>query len=782
MTTTGTRAQSLPSTYVGARVGRKEDRRLLRGEGRFGHDVQRPRMLHARVVRSGIAHGRLVSIDATEAKQLPGVVDVVTGADLPRPLRIPVRLKVQDVDLTEYLQPILPTEEVRYVGEPIAVVLAEDAYVAEDAAELVVVDIDELPVVLDTTGPADDVTIAADFTMSYGRVADAFDAADHITSLTFDIGRHSAVPMEPRTLVADPVGPGELEIFGSTKVPVFNRRVLAEMLGLDDERIRMHAVDAGGGFGVRGEFYPEDFLIPWLALRNRRPVSWAEDRQEHLVSVNHSRQQRHRLSVALKKNGEILGLRADVIQDNGAYARTHGIIVPELTIAMLPGPYRVPAYHARARVALSHKTPCGTYRGPGRFEGTAAREQLLDKAAAELGIDRVELRRTNLLVPTELPHARELGTLGTDMVIDEGDFPGLFQAALDRATRLGWPDAVTAGRRDGRVMGLGVAMFMEKSGLGPYESADAEMTRTGRVRVYSGGTSLGQGIETALAQIAADVIPVGIDRIDVVNGDTAEQPFGTGSWASRSTVVAGNAVRAACQEVADRLIELAGRLLEAPPDELLLDDTGVRHKTDAGKRCSYSELSAAAGPASPHLRPDEQPGLRRRARFTVDHMTYPYGAHIALVEIDPGTGNVQVHGYLVVYEVGVAVNPTLIEGQLYGGMAQGIGGALLEEFRYDDAGQPQSATFMDYLLPTACEVPRLDVLVLADHPARTNPLGVRGAGEGGLTAAGGCLASAVRDALGSLPGVRPDITRLPITPAEILARIGSGTPATDRPG
>lgn len=771
MTATSTDRSTL-DTYVGTRVGRKEDQRLLRGAGRFGHDVQRPRMLHARLVRSNVAHGRILDIDVTEAKALPGVVDVVTGHDLPKAVHIPVRLSVQNVDLTDYLQPILPTSVVRYVGEPVAVVVAEDAYVAEDAAELVIVETEELPVVLDTTATDADVTIAADFGMGYGDLDQAFARADHVTELEFDIGRHSAVPMEPRTLVVDPSS-GELDIFGTTKVPVFNRHVLASLLDIDEQRIRMHAVDAGGGFGVRGEFYPEDFLIPWLATRTNHPVSWAEDRQEHLVAVNHSRQQRHRLSLALKENGEILGLRADVVHDNGAYARTHGIIVPELTIAMLPGPYRVPAYSGRVKVALSNKTPCGTYRAPGRFEGTTSREQLLDKAADELGIDRIELRRTNLLAPTELPHARDLGTLGTDMLIDEGDFPGLFATALDRATELGWPAAVSEMRAAGRIGGLGIAMFMEKSGLGPYDTADVEITSTGRVRVYSGGTSLGQGIETALAQIAADALPVGLDRVDVINGDTAEQPFGTGSWASRSTVVAGNAVRGACEQVAERLVELASRVLDASLDDLVLDEHGVRHRQDAEKSCSYRELVRYAGPGSPFVHADEPAGLRRRSRFTVDHMTYPYGAHVCLIEIDPGTGGVRVLGYLVAYEVGVAVNPTMIEGQLYGGIAQGIGGALLEEFRYDESGQPQSTTFMDYLMPTAAEVPPMELAVLAEHPASTNPLGVRGAGEGGLTAAGGCVASAVRDALAHVAGAERDIVRLPITPAELRARLRS---------
>ncbi len=768
-TATSTPTVALPETVVGSRAPRKEDQRLLRGAGNFGHDVQRPRMTHARVIRSGVAHGRITNIDITEAKALPGVVDIVTARDLPSIPRIPVRIRVQDVDLEEYLQPVLAVDEVRYVGEPVAVVLAEDAYIAEDAAELVIVEIDDLPIVLDTTTVEDgaDVTIAADFSMGFGDVAAAFAEAYRVTELTFDIGRHSAVPMEPRTLVVDPVGLDMLEIFGSTKVPVFNRRVLSDMLALDEQKIHMHAVDAGGGFGVRGEFYPEDFLIPWLARRAKRPVSWVEDRAEHLVAVNHSRQQHHKLAVAMAEDGTILGFKADVIHDNGAYARTHGIIVPELTIAMLPGPYRIPAYDGRVRVALSNKTPCGTYRGPGRFEGTTSREQLFDKAAAEIGIDRIEFRRRNLLTIDELPHERAMNTLGTDVILDEGDFLGLYNKALVRANDLGWFDEVARGRSQGRRMGLGIATFLEKSGLGPNDTADVEITRRGRVRIYSGGTSLGQGIETALAQIAADVLPVGLAQIDVINGDTAEQPYGTGSWASRSTVVTGSAVHQACKDAAGRLIELASRMLDLAPNELVINGPTVQSRLDPSQRKTFAELVAASLPGSPYLGEDEPSGIRMRHRFTVDHMTYPYGTHVSLVEVHPDTGRVEVRGYLVAYEVGVAVNPTMIEGQLRGGIAQGVGGALMEEFTYDEAGQPQSTTFMDYLMPTACEIPDMDILISADYPASTNPLGVRGAGEGGLTAAGGCLASAVRDALCEDEPGATDIIRLPITPAYI---------------
>ena len=755
------------SSTVGARVPRKEDHRLLTGRGRFGADVRRLNTLHARVIRSSTAHASGLRIDVDAARALPGVVDVITAADLPADLRIPVRLQVQGIDLSEHLQPVLAGPVVRYVGEPIAVVLAEDAYLAEDAAELVAVELHEEPVALDASAP-----VAAEFSLGYGDVAQAFADAAHITTLTFAVGRHSAVPMEPRALLVDIDATGEnIEVFGATKVPVFNRNVLAELLGWDEGAIRMHAVDAGGGFGVRGEFYPEDFLIPWLAVRNRRPVAWVEDRAEHLVAVNHSRQQRHTIEVALNAEGRILGLRDDVVHDNGAYARTHGIVVPELTLAMLPGPYRVPAYSGNVRVVLTNKTPAGTYRAPGRFEGTTVREQLLDIAADELGIEPVELRRRNLLRTEELPHRRAINTLSTDVVLDAGDYPGLFAKALARVEELGWPHELIRGREQGRRLGLGVAMFLEKSGLGPHETADVEVTRTGRVRVHSGGTSLGQGIETVLAQIVSDELQTPVDRVDVVNGDTLLQPFGMGSWASRSTVVAGSAVRGAGREVAARMVELASRILEVDAGDLELVPGAVRVVGVPGTAVSFVDIAAAAQPGSPQLHEGEQAGLMSRYRFSVDHMTYPYGAHVALVEVDPGTGGITVLRYLVAYEVGRSVNPTLVEGQLRGGVAQGVGGALFEEFQYDDNGQPLSATFMDYLMPTAAEVPEVELVVCEDSPATTNPLGVRGAGEGGLTGAGAALVNAARDALGGVT-----ITKLPMTPTDVLGLLG---PVTD---
>jgi carbon-monoxide dehydrogenase large subunit len=757
---------------IGARLARKEDRRMLLGHGRFGDNFSARGQVWARMIRSPVAHGRVLMVDAAPARQAPGVVCAVTAADLPAGLVIPVRLAVQGIDLSDFLQPVLAAEVVRYVGEPLAVVLAEDPYAAEDAAELVDIEIEEAPAVLDAREAARPGApglfgagnVAADFTLGYGDVDAAFASAARVVEIEVEIGRHTAVPLEPRALLAD-VDPhtGALSIYGMTKVPVFNRDVLAALLGMNEDLIHVHAVDAGGGFGVRGEFYPEDFLVPWLARRLRRPVKWTEDRAEHLVAVNHSRQQSHRIAAAFDSGGQITGLRDEIVHDNGAYCRTHGIAVPELTVTMLPGPYRVPAYRGRVQVVLTSKTPCGTYRAPGRFEGTTAREQLLDVAATQLGLDRVELRRRNLLAPGEMPHRRPMTALGTEIVLDAGDYPALLAAAVARAARLGYPGEVARGRKAGQLRGLGLAMFLEKSGLGPQETADVAVGGTGAVSVFSGGTSFGQGIETVLAQIAADALGVSPEVVQVVNGDTMRQPFGMGSWASRSTVVSGSAVHAAALAVRARARQVGARMLEVAEDDLDVRDGVVGVLGDPDAAVTLAEVARATAPASSYLLPGEPAGLSARRQFEVAHMTYPYGVHLAVVEVDPGTGRVAVLRYLVAYEVGRAVNPTLVEGQLRGGAAQGIGGALMEELVYDEAGQPLAITFMDYRMPTAAEVPRIDVLVTEQAPAPGNPLGVRGAGEGGVTAAGAVLASAVRDAL----GVTGSVGELPLTPMRV---------------
>ena len=746
---------------------RREDDRLLRGTGRFVDDVDRSGQVWMRVVRAPVAHGRIVAVDVGRALELPGVVAVLTGADVAHLPPIPLRLGPFEDDLDAFLQPVLAAGEVRYVGEPVAVVCAEDAYLAEDAAELVSVEYEELGVVIDAR-EGEPCTVLR---RGYGDVDGAFARAAHVEELEVVVGRHFAVPLETRGLVAEH-DPGEdaFAVWGATKVPHFNRGVLARMLGVPPERVSLKRSDAGGGFGARGELYPEDVLVPWLARELGRPVKWIEDRAEHLVATNHSREQIRRLAGAFDADGRLLALRDELWHDNGAYLRTHGVVVPELTLSMLPGPYRVPAYAGVAHVVLTNKTPCGTYRGPGRYEATFARERLLDAAADALGIDRVDLRRRNLLRPDELPHERPLPVLGHVVVIDVGDVPGLLERTLSAAGFAAWEEEAERAREEGRRVGCGLAVFMEKSGGGGFEDARVSIEASGAVRVACGGASLGQGIETALARVTADALGVDPSVVSVVAGDTDELGHGVGSWASRSTVMAGGAVSLAAGAVVAQARRVAAELLEAAPEDLELRHGRLSVAGSPGAGVSLAEVAAACDPVSSARRGDP-PGLTAERAFADAPMTYPYGVHLAQVEVDVETGAVDVLRYFVGYEVGHAVEPVLVEGQLVGGVAQGLGGALLEEFRYADSGQPLSASFMDYLLPSASEMPPVGTLIRQDHPSPGNPLGAKGAGEGGTVGAGAALAAAVDDALEVAGGVRS----LPMAPERVAALAGESS-------
>jgi aerobic carbon-monoxide dehydrogenase large subunit len=766
-------APQLAGRAVGRSVRRVEDDRLLRGAGRFVDNVDRPGQLWLRVVRATSAHARLLGVDTAAARDAPGVHAVLTARDLEPVPRIPVRLGPFEQPLDAFLQPVLAEDRVRYVGEPVAAVVAEDPYAAEDAAELVVAELEPLGVVLDARAaiepdaPAlfEDGNEVLTLERGYGDVEAAFARAAHVVEVEVEVGRHTAVPLETRGLVADyDDALDRLTIWGATKVPHFNRRIIAEALGLPEERVSLRATDAGGGFGVRGELYPEDVLVPYLARALRRPVKWIEDRAEHLVATNHSRQQRRHVAGAFAADGELLGLRDTIWHDNGAYVRTHGVVVPELTLSMIPGPYRVPAYEGRAHVAVTNKTPCGTYRGPGRYEATFARERLLDAAADELGLGRVALRRRNLLAPEDLPHHRDLPVLGHPVEIDSGDFAGLLDAALERSEFERWAREGAALRADGRAVGTGLAYFLEKSGGGGFERARVAVGEDGRVRVAAGGATLGQGIETVLAQVTADELGVEPRDVEVTVGDTDLVSAGGGSWASRSTIFSGGAVQLAAQATAQRARAVAAELLEAAADDVRLEHGHAVVAGSPDRRVSLGEIAAACDAASAGRR-DEEPGLTAARTFVDAPMTYPYGVHLAQVEVDRATGGVRVLRYFIAYEVGRAVNPALVAGQLAGGAAQGIGAALMEAFRYDASGQPLCTSFMDYLIPSAAEIPAVGTAIREDAPSPGNPLGAKGAGEGGVDGAGAAIAAAVEDAL----GVSRAITAVPVTPEVVRA-------------
>jgi aerobic carbon-monoxide dehydrogenase large subunit len=766
--------------FVGRSVPRLEDRPLVMGRGRFAADVSFPLQLHMRIVRSAFAHGRIKSIDAAAALALPGVAAAWTFADIADIPPIDFRLTRVE-GLEAYRQTILARERVRYVGDPVAAVFADDPYVAEDAADLVEVDIEELPVLLAAdvaprefdTGRSTEPALVR---KGYGDVEAAFRDAHAVIDLDLAVGRHSGVPMETRGAIGRyDAARDVLEMHGAAKVPHWNRDQIARMLGRDPSSMHLYEGHVGGGFGVRGELYPEDVLVCLAALRLGRPVKWIEDRREHLLAANHSRQQRYRLRAAIDPQGHILGIDTEFFHDQGAYVRTHAATVPDLAAAMLPGPYRVPNYRAVGHIRLTNKTPCGTYRAPGRYESTFVRERLMDAIAARIGISTVEARRRNFIDRSEMPYARPLDALGTHVVFDSGDYVRLLDKALDGIGFEKLQAALKQRRAAGELVGAGVGIFVEKSGLGPFEGVRLTVDTGGAVEVVTGAASVGQGVETVVAQICADALGVDYTRVRVVHGRTDRIDHGLGAFASRVTVMTGEATRLAATKVKQKALAMAAELMQASADELDIVDGVVRHRTRAaGPSIALADIARHLLPAS-RTRGEREPGLSAEGWFFTDHMNYPYGVHVAVVRVDPETGGVTIERFLIAYDIGRAVNPMLVEGQIAGGFAQGVGGALFEEFVYDDRGEPLSVTFADYLMPTAREIPEIDVIISEDAPSPLNPLGLKGSGEGGINAVGAAIAGAIDAAIGR-PGA---VTELPVTPQRLKALLAQRrTPAS----
>jgi CO/xanthine dehydrogenase Mo-binding subunit len=745
--------------FIGRSVPRLEDRSLLLGLGRFAADISFPGQLCMRVVRSDIAHGKIKSIDAEAARALPGVHAVWTYADVADIPHIPFRLTGLK-PLEPYQQPILAKDFVRYVGEPVAAVFADDPYLAEDAADLVALSIEAFPATMSASAPPGQydgnlTTEPGLVQKSYGDVDAVFRSAHAIVSLELSIGRHSGVPIETRGAIARyDEARDVLELHGAAKVPHWNRDTIARMLKRTSESVQLYEGHVGGGFGIRGELYPEDLLVCAAALKFRRPTKWIEDRREHLTAANHSRDQSHHIRAAIDAQGRILGIEDEFFHDNGAYMRTHAATVPDLAAAMLPGPYRVPAYRALGHIRLTNKTPCGTYRAPGRYESTFVRERLLDAIAAKVGIDRVEVRRRNLIGKSAMPYALGLDTLGTKIVYDSGEYALLLDKALKAARWDELQEQLRERRKNGEKVGAGVAMFVEKSGLGPFDTVRIDVMPDGTLEVVTGVASIGQGVETVIAQICADTVGIDYTNIRVIHGQTDRIARGMGAFASRVTVMCGEASRLAATGLRARALSAAAELMQTRAETLDIVNGEIVRVDAPGPSMRLADLARTL-----------PGGLSAEATFESTHMVYPYGVHVAAVRVDPETGSVAVERYVIAYDVGKAVNPKLVEGQIAGGLAQGIGGALLEEFRYDAAGEPLSVTFADYLMPTAREVPEISIVVSEDAPSPLNPLGLKGAGEGGANPVGAVIASAIDDAL-QRPGT---VTQLPVTPQRLKA-------------
>jgi carbon-monoxide dehydrogenase large subunit len=757
----------MKNSFIGSPIERREDLRFLRGRGEYVDDVARKDMLHAAILRSSVAHGRIRSIDSAPARALPGVHSVITAKDIGnRVPRVPMRLQPLP-DFEPFGQPVIAETKVRYVGEAIALVLADSPGIAEDAVGLIEVEIEALPAVADRHVSAKNESLlfeetgtnqAIKFHAVRGDAAAAFKTATYTRRESFRTQRHLALPMEPRGLLAEwDAARGRLTVSGGAKVLFFNRRTLAKQLGLSEDQIEIVENDVGGGFGARGEFYPEDFLIPFAARQTGRPVKWTEDRRENLMCLNHAREAECDVEIACTRDGTILGLRGHAYVDVGAYMRTNGAVGARNVAQFMSGPYRIENIDIDVALQLTNKTPVGTYRGPGRFETDFFRERFLDIVAQDLGIDRVEFRRRNLVSHAEMPYA--IATITPFESKDQFD-SGDYHATLERCLReIGWAEkSKLAGQLiDGRYHGLAVGCFIEGGAAGPKESARMVLEPDGDYSVYVGSSAIGQGLETSFAQIAADALEVPMDRIkDVRHGSTSYVSDGYGAYHSRSVVMGGSAMLDAANNLRAAIrAEVAQRLGCAPSEVEIVD--GNKAVGPAGKSVALKGLSSE--------------GISAEGAFLNKKHTYTYGAHAAYVAVDPKLGHVELIDYVIVEDCGRAINPLTVHGQAIGSAVQGLGGAFMEHLVYDQQGQLLTGSLADYLIPTASDFPNIRAVVLEDHPSPINPLGAKGAGEGGIIAAGGVMANAVANALGSF-GVH--LTELPLTPTRIWEMVRAG--------
>jgi len=775
--------------YLNARVVRNEDERLLTGRARFVDDVDLPGMAHVAFVRSDYAHARITAIDASAARSRPGVFAVYTADDLgeysqPAPLLVPPP-PIEDLIFHPRTHLPLAREKVRYVGEPIAMIVAASRYIAEDAIRDVVVDADPLDPVVDLeAGLAPGAPLvhedlesnaAAHVVQRKGDYAAARARADIVVTRRLLYDRGAAAAMENRAVVAQwDTQAEELTIWDTTQAPIPIRNGLAAKLGLLQSQVRVVAPFVGGGFGPKiMMFYPEELLVPWAAMRLRRPVKWTEDRQENFYATTQERGQVHDAEMALTRDGRILGVKDVFLFYTGAYD-PYGLTIPINTQCTLLGPYDIEHYDSTFTAVFTNKPIVTPVRGAGRQHGVFVSERLLDIAARELGIDRVEIRKRNLLGPDRFPHNH--GIMFQDsapLIYDSGNYLPTLERA---AEMIGYEQLVreqAARRAEGRHVGVGVACYVEGTGIGPYEGARVTVEPGGTVRVATGVGTQGQGHYTVFAQIVADVLGVDVRNVLVVTGDTREFQWGTGTFASRGAVVAGSACHAAALAVRAKIAALSAQLLNTQPEDIAVENgrAFVRDAPDRG--FALGELALKANPLRGAVRPGTEPGLESTAYFGPDRGSTASGVHAMIVEVDPETAMVKIERYVVVHDCGAMINPMLVEGQIHGGVAHGIGNAFYEQLVYDEQGQLMNASFMDYLLPTATDVPPIET----DHretPSPFNPVGLKGVGEAGCIPTGAVFAQAVEDALRDL---NVEILEIPMNPNSLFALIaGAGKP------
>jgi aerobic carbon-monoxide dehydrogenase large subunit len=760
----------------GSPLKRKEDPRLLRGRGKYVSDIKLHGLLHAAVVRSPQPHAAIRGIDASPCLDDSRCVAVLTADDFDE---MPELACIDAEETTlPFLQPALARDKVRYVGEPVAVVVAEDRYDAEDLLTLVEVDYDPLPAVVDPERALDadapvlhyETNLADTLRYHTGDAAGAIAQAPHVLRERFETQRYAGMPMETRGVIASwEDRSGAITLYSSTQVPNGIKTNLQIALGLPENGVRVVAPDLGGGFGVKLQIYPEEILLCRIAQKIKRPVKWIEDRWEHFVASTHGREQFHDVEVGYDDEGRILAIRDDCLTNTGAYLQSLTLVEPFIGVTMLTGPYRVEHFEATAKVVMTNKTPMNPFRGVGHVQAAFTMERIVDLVAADLGLDPVEVRVRNMITPDELPLNRKFGNvLAGTIVYDSGDYPTCLRRAAELAGHADFAAQRERARAEGRYIGMGFGCFVEETGLGPYESGTVRVEPSGKVVVLTGACSSGQGHATTLAQIAADELSVDIDDVQVLHGDTDLVRFGVGTYASRTAAVGGAAVRVAAGKAKDRAAFIAGQLLEVDPVDLELRGGAFSVAGSPAASVSLAEVAAAVAPGSPLPEGVHDYGLEATDVFHPKTNTFAYGVHVATVEVDIETGVVKHLRHVVVNDSGRVINPLILEGQVQGGVALGVGGALLEEILYDDDGQPRNPNFMDYLVPGIANVSPEILVEHMETPTPLNPDGIKGGGEGGAVGAPAAIANAVADA------VRPArITATPLFPARVHAAISA---------
>jgi carbon-monoxide dehydrogenase large subunit len=759
------------SKSVGARIKRREDPSLISGMGQYVDDIKLPAMLHVAILRSPHAHARINRIDADAARRHPGVVAVFTGAELRDHIgTLPTTADNPTLRIPAHY--VLAVDKVCYVGEPVAVVAAEDRYLARDALDLIHVKYEPLPVVIDpeqALSPESPVihsewpdNLAFHWEQTQGDVEKAFQRADKVVGQKLAHQRLAPNAIETRGVAARYLAEEkELTVWSSTQIPHLLKTHLAQMLRLPESQVRVIAPEVGGGFGSKLNVYAEEPLLGYLALKLNRPVKWSEQRGENMRATIHGRGQIGRVEAAVRKDGTVLGLRYKVIADIGAYHQLFTPAIPPFTGLMLSGCYKIPAISIEVKAAFTNKMSTDAYRGAGRPEATYVIERLMDRVARELKMDPVKLRQKNFPQPKEFPFKTATG-----LAYDSGNY----QLALNKALKLAGYEKLRREqkrlRSRGRYLGIGLSTYVEICAMGPgfWEYGKVEVEPTGKIKVFSGASPHGQGQKTSFAQIAADQLGVSMDDITVIHGDTAAVPKGIGTFGSRATAVGGIAIYQAAEKVREKARELASHLLEVDADDLLFSDGRIGVKGVPRRALTIQQIAQQAH-AAKNLPPGVDPSLSADATFEPSNFTFPFGTHICVVEVDTQTGSVQIQKYIAVDDCGKVINPLLVEGQVQGGIVQGLGQALYEEVVYDENGQLSTASLMDYALPRAADLPRL-TLARTETPTPVNPLGIKGIGEAGTIGSTPAVVSAVVDALAPFGVTHID---MPLTPQKIWA-------------